>query len=240
MGYIIVGLIGEGRNDYGIEGRMGNWEEGAVQPILRKFIPNAEFLPFPRKPRESRQFQTPSRKIPKFGPHAAHLRSYLETLSQKKGTLDLLIFYRDLDKQSGHRASENEAKRALRDAIEQVDQAFEYIESAYQVKCTAMIPMRMLENWLLADAEAFRTAFGSKPSRPALPNRPEFIWGDEQDRQSDHPKNYLQRVLNQYGKESTTENFILIAEASQVATLKSQCSNSFAPFAERLEILFPT
>ncbi len=34
---MIVALLGEGKNDYGIENYDGTWKEGALQPLLRHF-----------------------------------------------------------------------------------------------------------------------------------------------------------------------------------------------------------
>jgi len=65
-----------------------------------------------------------------------------------------------------------------------------------------MIPLKMIESWLLADEIAFTTCFGKPPTRPPLPRQPELIWGDENDQTSNHPKIILKRVLDQYKSQS--------------------------------------
>jgi hypothetical protein len=230
-----VALIGEGKNDVGIEDGRGDWREGAVQPIIRKFLPTSEFLPLKPKRKES-NFGVPSYNIPRFKIRAAKLRKFLEVFNEIQGSIDLLVFYQDLDKQFSGKATEIEAKRAFREAMEDVEDAFAYIKDRWRIPAIAMIPMRMLENWLLADEKAFEHHFGLAPQNPRLPNDPEFIWGDEQDRNSNHPKNYLQRVLSQFAVDSTTGNFILIAEASNANLLRERLPNSFEPFARKMEL----
>ena len=113
--------------------------------------------------------------------------------------------------------------------------AAEQLHKRLGLLLVAMIPMRMLENWLLADENAFKEAFGDHPKNPKLPTKPEFIWGDEQNPTSEHPKRYLHRVFEQYGASGGTENFVVVANATSIETLKQKCPNSFAPFAAEMD-----
>lgn len=231
-----VALIGEGKNDIGIDSHKEKnpWNEGAVQPLLRKFLDQPEFIILKNKRLESK-FKIPSAKIPKFGPRAAKLRQFLGDFRDFKGTVSLIIFYQDLDKRRSGPATKTEAKGSFREAMSDIEVAEDWISKNFAITLIPMIPMRMLENWLLADEKAYEKAFGTKPTKPKLPTEPEFIWGDEETRTSEHPKNYIQRLLEQYQEDATTENFILIAEAAEVATMERTCPNSFALFAQRMK-----
>jgi hypothetical protein len=228
-----IALIGEGKNDYGIEGWDGRWVPGAAQSLIRLFFPESEIVPL----RPNKQLRTPlgpGRNIPKLRGQANNLRHFIPAIAPQ-GAFDLFIYYQDLDKKHSGKATDHLAKRSFQELLSDLDEGFRFLHQAYAVQGIAMIPMRMLENWLLGDEMAFEKAFGSKPANPRLPSKPEFIWGDEQDRKSDHPKNYIQRVLAQFREDATTENFILIADSSDVETMKRTCENSFKPFAEKME-----
>lgn len=229
-----IALIGEGKNDIGIEARDGSWSEGAVQPILRKFIPNADFQPLAAK-KDKKNFRTPGNKTPRFQGSMLKLRALWPILIQKRAEFGLLIFYHDLDKRESGKGTATTAKKTFREAQTNAELATEEIQMRLGFELVPMIPMRMLENWLLADEEAFEESFGSVPKGPKLPTKPESIWGNDKDPDSDHPKSYLNRVLHQFSEVSHTENFVLIAESSQVAALKQKCPISFVPFAEKME-----
>ncbi len=223
MAAIKIALMGEGKNDYGIVGRDGEWEEGAIQPLIRKFFPEADFEDAKRNPENPRQFKIPTKKFPKLKFTAAKLVSYSEYIATSGNSIDLLIFYVDLD------------KRDMEDEISNLESAFASLREQFGLKAIPMIPMRMLENWLLADENAFESCFGYKPHKPKLPAKPESIWGAVNDPKSEYPKHYLRRVLEQYKESSSTKNFILIAEAANLDTMIRRLPHSFAPFAQRMK-----
>jgi hypothetical protein len=74
---------------------------------------------------------------------------------------------------------------------QQVQEYFAEPEKNNQ-KCLAIVPMHMTESWLLSDKDAYP----SEPRRPALPSKPEEIWGSKE--ADSHPKKYLKRVLEQF------------------------------------------
>jgi hypothetical protein len=93
------------------------------------------------------------------------------------------------------------------------------------VNCLAIIPQRMTESWLLSDEKAFAQLFGNKPTVTALPSKPEEIWGNKGT--ENHPKRYLERVLNQYHSTSPSETFMDIAEQSDINVIRERCPESF-------------
>ena len=235
MAAVRIALIGEGRNDYGGPDGYGEWKEGAAQPFIRKFTSDAEIKPIRKQDRDLKGIGLPFRHFPKLGFHASVIRPYIAKIWEMKGEIDLLVIFKDLDKEGSGKASKDQAIKSFHGAMEEFEEAFKFLKDRFQIQAIAMIPMRMLENWLLADENAFQKVFGTKPTKPRLPHQPEFIWGDEQDRDSEHPKNYIRKVLEQYGQDKTTDNFILIAKASDIATMRKTCPHSFASFADRMK-----
>lgn len=228
-----IAIIGEGKNDYGWA-VYGEWKEGAVQVLLRKlFIDlDVEFVPIQsrrasnlgRGRYQKRKLKGAANKVLPF------LKKHL------KEDFDLLVFYSDSDKTQGKRASKREAIKKYQDRKAEILNGLDLVKEVKKLESVMMIPIRMIENWLLSDANAFKEIFGEIPRKPNLPKEPEFIWGDEQDRNSNHPKNYLQNVLEQYGENSHTEIFKEIAEHIEVETIMVTCENSFKPFYEELQV----
>jgi hypothetical protein len=93
-----------------------------------------------------------------------------------------------------------------------------------------MVPIRMIESWLLGDEGSYEKYFGKKIHNPKLPKKPELIWGKDDDPNSDFPKCYLEKVLKQFNEESSREVFNNIAENIDIENLKKNCPISFAKF----------
>ena len=100
-----------------------------------------------------------------------------------------------------------------------------------------MIPIRMIENWLLGDENVYKKIFGSLPASPKLPNKPEYIWGSKYKPDSNYPKHYLRRVLEQYHKDRDTNNYIIISKNIDIENLKKACNYSFGKFYNDIETL---
>jgi hypothetical protein len=92
--------------------------------------------------------------------------------------------------------------------------------------CLAIIPKEMIESWLLSDKDAYP----SEPCRPALPSKPEEIWGNKES--DNHPKQYLKRVLEQFHHEPSPEVYADIAENSAIEVLRNRCPVSFGQFCD--------
>ncbi|MCL2244194.1 MAG: DUF4276 family protein [Treponema sp.] len=94
------------------------------------------------------------------------------------------------------------------------------------IRCLAIVPKETIESWLLADEKAFP----SKPSNPKLPLKPEELWGQRNDSYSNHPKNVLLRVLNQFNLIDNSDTYAQIAESADIKALESRCPISFRKF----------
>ncbi len=221
---MVIGLLGEGKNDYGVFGRY-EWEEGAIQPLLRKFeqLQNAEIIPITKQKNKT---ITHGRKFKR----TSALQLLLRQFCSERRNIDLIVVFKDCDKTSGRKATEKEAKRKFKEIYQFLRKELDNFKSKFDVNGVPMIPIRMLENWLLGDEMSFRKVWDDIPKNPKLPKNPEFIWGDEQDRNSNHPKNYITKVLGQYDENYCTENFIKIVKNINIETLRKTCPNSFGVF----------
>jgi uncharacterized protein YceK len=101
------------------------------------------------------------------------------------------------------------------------------------LRCMAIVPMHMLESWLMCDDDAFPC----KPSRPCLPKHPETAWGAKQDTESDYPKHCLHRVLGQFDRAPSAEEFAELASKISLDILKRKCPVSFGKFCEDIKEL---
>lgn len=101
------------------------------------------------------------------------------------------------------------------------------------IKCMPIAPMKMLESWLLADEDSFPSC----PKKPKLPKKPEIVWGAKDDPDSNFPKHYLKRVLEQFNLEPHRENYVELAKEASVKVLRQKCPVSFQRFYDDLQDL---
>lgn len=236
-----IAIIGEGKNDIGWSayGKYGEWNEGTVQVFLRKLLDEAE-IEFTQIPNSRVRGTALGRGRYRKGGSKKLRGAALKVLpflynGYADEHFDLLVFYSDSDKTQRRKATKREALKNYLVKRQEINMGLELVKEKIDLDGIIMMPIRMIENWLLADANAFKEMFGEFPTKPKLPKEPEFIWGDEQDRKSSHPKNYLRRVLEQFGETSHTEIFKEIAENIEIETIIVTCSNSFQPFYEELQ-----
>jgi len=227
MSNLKILVYGEGPTDVGIVSN-GQWEEGSVINLIRKINPskNIVFIPPPPKARVTAIKSTSKRGAPKFEGHGKIIQKLF--IYAKKNTIDfdMIVYYGDTDKDSGEKNTEVRARKASEKAYTQANDAFTNLE----IEGIPVIPLRMLESWLLSDANAFEQAFST--NRISLPKNPELIWGDKLDPSSNHPKNYLTRVLSTIHLTPSREIFCEITNYINLNTINSACPISFPPFFE--------
>jgi hypothetical protein len=100
--------------------------------------------------------------------------------------------------------------------------------------CLAIVPKETIESWLLAD----ENAYPFMPNKPKLPTKPEEIWGQKKDKNSNHPYNYLVRVLFQFRLSDNRDTYAHIAENIDIETVKNRCPESFAQFIHDIQEFF--
>lgn len=228
-------LFGEGPTDYGKQ-KYGSteWEEGPVQSIIRKsVIEDIEFISATKNDVRRVRIQRTSSKLEGHGVKAYQLC----VIARELGDIDNIVCYVDADRDQGSSKSALDAKKRVRDIYNDIQMGFEQFSSERSQSSIPMIPLKMIESWLLADEIAFTKCFGKPPTRPPLPKHPELIWGDESDTTSDHPKNYLKRVLDQYSSQGTVQIFISIAESMRIDELRRKCPISFELFYQDVQVI---
>lgn len=225
-------LCGEGPTDYGTkEYGTNQWQEGPVHPIIRK-TSGLKFLFEPIEKGEVKKLRIQRAKVKG---HAA--KSYKLSMIARERKINTVVCYVDADKISGNGKKELNFRKSFQEIYDQVQLGFEKFNDTHKgediVRITGipMVPLTMIECWLLSDEKAFVKCFGKAPIHPRLPSEPEFIWGEKKNPISDYPKNLMKRVLNQFpGKESTRETFKEIAEKIDIAVLRNKCPISFGKF----------
>jgi hypothetical protein len=114
---------------------------------------------------------------------------------------------------------------------EGITKDFEDAISNDEIHCLAVVPKEMIESWLLSDEKAYP----SIPVSPALPKKPEEIWGDRHNPESNYPKNYFKRILSQYSLEDNHNIYTDIASKSDIETIKNRCPESFNQFCNDMQ-----
>ena len=138
-------------------------------------------------------------------------------------------------------ASRSEIKNIAyhQDADRKYDEVYRAIE--YEFKplrtsgfcCLAIVPKEMTESWLLSDVKAINLLGDGIKNVSQSPN-PENLWGNEDDPNSNHPKKYLNRNLEELGLDVSQDNiprfFAQIAENTDIDVLTQRCPKSFGQF----------
>jgi len=120
-------------------------------------------------------------------------------------------------------AYHNDADKNYNETYNEIKSEFDKLNN---FRCIAVIPKEMIESWLLADD----CAYPSIPENPKLPPKPEEIWGQKDDKNSNYPYNYFVRVLLQFALPDNRDTYTYIAENSDIEVLKQRCPVSFCRF----------
>jgi len=232
-------LCGEGPTDYGTkEYGTNQWQEGPVQPIIRK-TSGRKYLFENIEKDEIKKLRIQRAKVKG---HAA--KSYKLSMIARERKINTVVCYVDADKISGDGRKELNFRKSFQEVYDQVQLGFEKFNDTHKgegnVRITGipMVPLTMIECWLLSDENAFIRCFGKAPTHPRLPSEPELIWGEKRNPGSDYPKNLMKRVLNQFqGKEGNRETFREIVEKVEIDVLRKKCPISFGKFYRDVQLL---
>ncbi len=221
-------LCGEGPTDYGApEYGTGKWREGPVQAIAGR-IPEGPVAFEAVDKKDIKRLRVQGRGLRGHG-----VKAFKLCVIAKQKKLDKVICYVDADKTAGKGKKEKLAKESYQRVYDEISEGFRGFNASHdaEIRGIPMVPLRMIESWLMSDAAAFAACYGSHPTNPSLPSRPEFLWGGKSDPRSDYPKNVLRRILEQYpGKECTRETYNELARATSIETLRKRCPISFESF----------
>jgi len=235
-----IGLIGEGANDVGIADGCGGWRFGTMSDYLKQLLGSQfdlEFIPIKITQKETKALKTAQGlggrySKTKFKGSAKKLKYFL--MQYQKVDFDVLVFFSDTDKMQGEKSSEIEAKKQYKERKNWIEEGFAVVKTRLNLPCILMMPIRILECWLLGDAEGFEE-LGCSPQKPQLPKKPEFIWGEVDNPESDYPKHYLKRILKNCDFDSNTYVFKDIVRHNNIDNLRKNSPNSFEQFYQDIE-----
>ncbi len=234
--------MGEGPTDVGHRDyKSGQFIEGPVPVIIRKIL--GEHIEIDllekssRKKSKGKHFQRSIR-----GLHGQGVYSWWAKMQAAEQLYDVVAFYSDSDRESGHDSRSESACRKRFDEVKSDIEAGFHQADSLNVLDLSIVPVKMIESWLMADPEAFSVAFGNAPKcgkgvEKIFPKRPELEWGDKHDVSSNYPKCQLNRILSCYDKESNQETFVQLAGVIDFEKLRKRCPISFASFYEDLSSL---
>lgn len=222
---IDVLILGEGATDVGIPNGFGQWEKGCIMILIEKINEQVTLNYIPVQ-KYSLPKTLPKKGQEKFKGHGKNVQKLVMYSHLKKIKHDMVVYYGDTDKESGVKNTEIQARKASKQAYEQAHVALDF----FNKKGFAIIPLRMLESWLLADPTAFEKTFDRQVE---LPNNPELLWGNKNDPESQYPKNTLNRILSSLGTISTRQVFCDLVQNINPEKLYIHCPISFPPFFDR-------
>jgi len=229
-----VFVVGEGPNDIGWLARDPRWrprprrrervpDEGFIPPVLRKVAREAGF-----------ELELDGRKLTSL-PRTTRRRSGEPILTRRAhqalalarvAEAEAVVFVCDVDREQGRPRSDSERRQRMDSLRAQIVAGL-----AHPDRTPAPLigtPSRMIEAWALGDPEALAEVAddGAEPA----PARPEQLWGDKRDPESDYPKHTLERCL---GRACTSDDLARLAEAADLDAVAASCPESFSPFLAR-------
>lgn len=231
-------LTGEGPTDCGREQfdrrtAQNIWQDGPVQIYIRKINPTIQIDTYGKhrlrdasSTRKTRRNQRSIRGLEGHGEKAF----FVAQLATEMG-YDIAAMYVDADKSSGSTQKDSASCQKRYDLVK--GQVLTGLQRGGAARPVAIVPMKMIECWILGDRNAFVDVFGMAPDQKLF-RSPELLWGNEHDSNSDYPKNYLSRILETCGVHSSQAIFVSIADAAAIETLCKTCPISFADFVAQL------
>jgi len=248
---IKVLLAGEGVTDHGELIPSGKIcqsvkHDGACQPLIRKCADDRdmEFLVAERWIEFStfNAKKMPSKKeVPGHGQ-----KSYACTMLANIYKCPIVVVFIDGDKSPRKDSPKPKTDRAVRKRIKELRSELEIgfkkarEQLGDKIGTIRMVPMRMIESWIMADRNAFKTVTGVDPSLILKGKKLEGLWGDKKDPESYHPKKVLDWILVGSGFDRNRETVRLIAEQIDLETLVAECPYSAKPFVDEGKAVLST
>lgn len=244
-------IYGEGPTDCGaLDPLTGKLVEGPVEVYIRKILSDQEGVEFTLITDLSKE-KLDRPKFQRIGNSLKGHRGKASILIRLAiaDKCDCAAYYSDGDRAQGSDARrENVCQRRYNELKDEIISGFASVRIENAVHGVAIIPMKMIESWLMGDPTAFSYAFSRAEAeethknrrqgrQETCPNQPELDWGAHDDPSSNYPKNRLARILDVYGKTCNRETFCEIAEHSNVENLRKTCPISFADFYEQVRAL---
>lgn len=231
-------IMGEGPTDVGgRDYQTGRFLEGPIPVMIRRGLEEPVEMDLLEK--SARKEKTSKRSHFQRsikGLHGQGVCSFWAKKQAAEGAYDAVVFYSDSDREGGRDSrTEVACRKRFSEVKADIEAGFRRANHP-DVFDLAIVPVKMIESWLMADSDAFSSAFGSprrmrgKTIRNDFPKRPELEWGDKHDSASNYPKCQLNRILSGYGEEANQDTFVQLAKAIDFQTLQEKCPISFASF----------
>lgn len=220
-------LSGEGKTDYGIRGSDGKWIDGPVQHLMKRVGTERQLAidAFDRKA-DKRGRKGGFQNRQHLDGHAFEAR-VLAAEAAERG-YDIAAFYVDADRAG---KTEKDCSRAYHDLK---DEILTGIQTVPGMKGIAVVPLKMIESWLMADPSSFNRLFGKADGVPDFPQKPELDWGDKRQPDSNFPQNRLARILRCYHEKPELNVYCRIADEEDLDKLRKNCPISFEDFYQQL------
>ena len=244
---MVVIMTGEGPTDYGrLDYGTKVWKEGPAAILLRKTLAaqkiNYTSLIFVQKEKvHTIKLQRTLSGLKNRGIPCAKFLTYIATgriEGLSKSEDKLAVFYTDADKAQGEKNSQEAVCRQLFNELhKEINVAVKKTNVSFG--CVVMMPIKMIESWLLSDENAFKAVFSTEECS-FLPHKPELLWGTKTDIKSNYPKNAMNRLLDRLSggriTDGSQEIYNEIAEKTDITVLKEKCPISFLPFYDEITL----
>ncbi|WP_408071438.1 hypothetical protein [Butyrivibrio sp. JL13D10] len=232
---IVIAVTGEGKTDYGIseynkKKAIEEWKWGPIADYIRKIADekgkDIELVPIDRRDVDKVRLNRGAKGLDGKSLPAKRFASLMQEKDLKYG-----VYYCDTDKKSGSKNDKSTAKK-------ENDLVHAEVEKGLQsddIKAIPMVPLRMIESWIMGDIEAIEEVLGISVPTKLHPKEPEMLWGDVDDPESNYPKNYLTRMIQKSNKkfeeyETSMDDFVEFAQNSELHNMRKNCSISFERF----------
>jgi len=234
-----IAFTGEGSTDYGKRGSQGVWEFGPAAVYIRN-IAQEQGIEIALEVVEKEKIgkvRLQQKSLRGLSGKAVPARKFMQLVYENK--MNYGIYYCDADRDNGESNSKQSVlEKRYRDVYDQVNQGLNDRENA-SGKAIPMIAARMIECWILGDRKALEDGLNIRIDESKMPSNPEIIWGDKRNRNSNYPKNYLDRLLlecgaHRFDKGISAEQMSDVAAASDTGVMKKNCKLSYGRFYDDL------
>lgn len=222
-----IAITGEGPTDYGkkdfVTGDLVRGAaEGYAETIAQEQCTDIDWYYVARE--DVQRFKL-SRSLRGLEEKAVPARRFVGLLQTSPEDIEGAIYYCDADRDSGtDNSSEAVAHKRYDGVYQQVLEGLEVLENAIP-----MIPLRIIENWILGDKNCLKQDFHIK-NLPDYSNKTELLWGDKRNPESNYPKCIVDRIRKSADKRYQGTSFYEISKDASIAELKKNCEYSYGRF----------
>lgn len=218
-----IGITGEGPDDYGKMNYDGNLVKGAAEGFAEKIADEdeikIEWIFIDRRNVERTKLGSRTlRGLKGKAINAARFRKQASIMA-----CDTLIYYCDADRDAGTKnSSRHQAEERYDEIYHEVSQG---LGDKYPQTAIPMIPLRIIENWLLGDRDNLSSIFEVNSKK--LPENTELLWGDKRNPKSSYPKRVLERIRATGNPRKCDTTDYEIAYLADVESMKKSCPYSY-------------